>query len=109
MEDNLASPIGICDVVASSGVSMRTLYDGFHRCHGVAPMTWLKHRRLTQVHEELRLADPATSTSPKWRHAGGSSIWAVFPPIIGRVSAYCRRRLSSAAATDCRLAAEGRP
>jgi AraC-like DNA-binding protein len=70
MADNLASPIGICDVVASSGVSMRTLYHGFHRCHGVAPMTWLKHQRLTQVHDELRLADPSqvnvTEVATRW-------------------------------------------
>jgi AraC-binding-like domain len=58
MEENLSSPIGICDVVASSGVSLRTLYHGFHTCHGVAPMTWLKQRRLSKVHDELRLADP---------------------------------------------------
>jgi hypothetical protein len=58
MEENLSSPIGICDVVASSGISLRTLYHGFHTCHGVAPMTWLKQRRLSKVHDELRLADP---------------------------------------------------
>jgi len=70
IEENLASAIGICDVVASSGVSMRTLYHGFHNCHGVAPMTWLKHRRLARVHEELRLADPAdvnvTEVATRW-------------------------------------------
>jgi len=70
MEDNLASPIGICDVVTSSGVSMRTLYHGFHSCHGVAPMTWLKHRRLSRVHDELRSADPGemnvTEVATRW-------------------------------------------
>ena len=70
MEENLASPIGICDVVASSGVSMRTLYHGFHGCHGVAPMTWLKHRRLAKVHDELRMADPGqinvTEAATRW-------------------------------------------
>jgi transcriptional regulator GlxA family with amidase domain len=70
MEENLSSPIGICDVVASSGVSLRTLYHGFHTCHGVAPMTWLKQRRLSKVHDELRLADPGavnvTEVATRW-------------------------------------------
>jgi AraC-like DNA-binding protein len=70
MEENLASPIGICDVVASAGVSLRTLYHGFHNSHGVAPMTWLKHRRLSRVHDELRLANPAevnvTEVATRW-------------------------------------------
>jgi AraC-like DNA-binding protein len=70
MEENLGSPIGICDVVASSGVSLRTLYHGFHTCHGVAPMTWLKQRRLSKVHDELRLADPSevnvTDIATRW-------------------------------------------
>jgi AraC-like DNA-binding protein len=70
MEENLASPIGICDVVASAGVSMRTLYHGFRGSHGVAPMTWLKYRRLARVHDELRLADPAranvTEVATRW-------------------------------------------
>ena len=51
MEENLASAIGVCDVVASSGVSLRTLYHGFQSSHGVGPMTWLKNRRLSKVHD----------------------------------------------------------
>jgi AraC-like DNA-binding protein len=70
MEENLASPIGICDVVASSGVSMRTLYHGFRSCHGIPPMTWLRYRRLARVHDELRLADPGainvTDVATRW-------------------------------------------
>jgi AraC-like DNA-binding protein len=70
MEENLASPIGICDVVASSGVSLRTLYHGFHSSHGIAPMTWLKQLRLARVHDELRLADPGkvnvTEVATRW-------------------------------------------
>lgn len=70
MEENLSAPIGICDVVASSGVSLRTLYHGFHTCHGVAPMTWLKQRRLSKVHDELCLADPGevnvTEVATRW-------------------------------------------
>jgi len=70
MVEKLSSPIGICDVVANSGVSMRTLYHGFRSCHGVAPMTWLKQQRLSRVHDELRLADPGavnvTEVAMRW-------------------------------------------
>lgn len=62
MEANLASDIGIADVVAASGVSVRTLYYGFTACHGVAPMTWLKHRRLARAREDLAAADPAETS-----------------------------------------------
>ncbi len=85
MEQNLANPIGICDVVASSGVSMRTLYHGFHTCHGVAPMTWLKQRRLARVHDDLRSADP--------RHANVTDVatrWGFFH--LGRFAADYRAR-----------------
>ncbi len=70
MDENLASPIGICDVVASSGVSLRTLYHGFHSSHEIAPMTWLKLQRLSRVHDELSLADPSqvnvTDVATRW-------------------------------------------
>ena len=70
MEENLASPIGICDIVANSGVSLRTLYHGFRNCHGMAPMAWLKHQRLSRVHDELRFADPGrvnvTEVATRW-------------------------------------------
>src|SRR5580704_729594 len=70
MEQNLAASIGICDVVASSGVSMRTLYHGFRTCHGIPPMTWLKRQRLSRVHDELRAADAAqtnvTDVATRW-------------------------------------------
>jgi AraC-like DNA-binding protein len=62
MDANLASSIGIADVVASSGVSMRTLHHGFRTCHGIAPMTWLKHRRLDRVRADLASSHPADTS-----------------------------------------------
>lgn len=62
MEANLTNEIGIADVVASAGVSMRALYYGFQAAHGVAPMTWLKHRRLSRAREELTAASPGETS-----------------------------------------------
>lgn len=62
MEANLGRPIGIADVVESAGVSVRTLHHGFRSAHGVAPMTWLKHRRLERVRQELWAAGPGATS-----------------------------------------------
>jgi AraC-like DNA-binding protein len=59
---NLESDIGLLDIIASAGVSMRTLHHGFRRCRGMGPMTWLKRLRLDRAHADLEAADPATAT-----------------------------------------------
>ena len=59
---NLENDIGLVDVVASAGVSMRTLYYGFRRCRGMAPMAWLRRLRLDRAHADLEAADPASAT-----------------------------------------------
>jgi AraC-like DNA-binding protein len=68
---SLEEDIGLIDVVAASGVSVRTLYYGFRRRHGVGPMAWLKERRLERVHAELAAADPetvsVTEVALRWR------------------------------------------
>jgi AraC-like DNA-binding protein len=67
---NLANDIGLVDIVASSGVSMRTLHHGFRRCRGIGPIAWLKRLRLDRVHADLEAADPASVTvteiAAKW-------------------------------------------
>jgi AraC-like DNA-binding protein len=59
---NLEDDIGLVDIVASSGVSMRTLYYGFRRCRGMGPMTWLKRLRLDRAHADLEAAAPGSTT-----------------------------------------------
>lgn len=67
---NLENDVGLVDIVASSGVSMRTLYYGFRRCRGMGPMAWLRRLRLDRAHADLAAADPATATvteiAAKW-------------------------------------------
>lgn len=59
---NLENDIGLVDIVASGGVSMRTLYYGFRRCRGMGPIAWLKRLRLDRAHTDLEAADPASAT-----------------------------------------------
>jgi AraC-like DNA-binding protein len=59
---NLENDIGLVDIVASGGVSMRTLYYGFRRCRGMGPMAWLKRLRLDRAHADLEAADPGSAT-----------------------------------------------
>jgi AraC-like DNA-binding protein len=67
---NLEADIGLVDIVASAGVSMRTLYYGFRRCRGMGPIAWLKRLRLDRAHADLEAADPASATvteiAAKW-------------------------------------------
>jgi AraC family transcriptional regulator, ethanolamine operon transcriptional activator len=62
---------GVIDIVAASGVSARTLYYGFRRRHGVAPIAWLEQRRLERVRAEPAAADPGTTSATdvalRWR------------------------------------------
>jgi AraC-like DNA-binding protein len=59
---NLENDIGLVDIVASAGVSMRTLYYGFRRCRGMGPMAWLKRLRLDRAHADLVAAAPGSAT-----------------------------------------------
>jgi AraC-like DNA-binding protein len=70
--------ISIEDLVAVSGVSMRTLYAGFKRYKGVSPMLALKTKRLEAVREDLLTAgagDSVTDIVFRWgfTHLGNFS------------------------------------
>jgi AraC-like DNA-binding protein len=59
---NVARDISLVDIVASSGVSMRTLYYGYRRCHGVGPMGRLKRLRLDRAKADLETTHPGDGT-----------------------------------------------
>jgi AraC-like DNA-binding protein len=61
MHANLGEPIGLTDIVAAGGVSVRTLYAGFRRELGQPPMSYLKALRLDRARAALRAGDPATT------------------------------------------------
>ena len=56
---HLREPISIEDLVAASDVGVRSLFNGFRRFRGVAPMAYVKALRLELAHEMLSRADPA--------------------------------------------------
>jgi AraC-like DNA-binding protein len=63
------APITIGALAAASGVSARTLFEGFRRFRGVSPMAALKSIRLEHVHDELKSSDAAASVTEvalKW-------------------------------------------
>jgi AraC-like DNA-binding protein len=60
IEAHLQDDIGLRDIVASSGASLRSLYRSFERAHGTSPMAYLRQRRLQEAHTELLSADPGT-------------------------------------------------
>lgn len=59
---NVAREISLVDIVASSGVSMRTLYYGYRHCHGVGPMGRLKRLRLDRAKADLETTHPGDGT-----------------------------------------------
>jgi len=85
---NVAREISLVDIVASSGVSMRTLYYGYRRCHGVGPVARLKRLRLDRAKADLESAHPhdctVTDIAMRWGF-----------PHLGRFAADYRARFGA--------------
>ncbi|WP_165323670.1 AraC family transcriptional regulator [Rhizorhabdus phycosphaerae] len=56
IEEHADEPIDMARLVAVSGVSSRTLFEGFQRFRDISPMAYLRLTRLRRVHEELTSA-----------------------------------------------------
>jgi AraC-like DNA-binding protein len=63
IEAHLAEPIGIEEIVDASGVSARSLYEGFRRFRGTSPMEFLRSLRLRHVREDLLRAEAGATVS----------------------------------------------
>ncbi|MBV1697510.1 MAG: helix-turn-helix transcriptional regulator [Hyphomicrobiales bacterium] len=62
-------PISIGDLSAVTGVSARTLFEGFHRFRGTTPMALLRAIRLERAYTDLKAAAPSQSVADiafKW-------------------------------------------
>jgi AraC-like DNA-binding protein len=62
-------PLGVGDLTAVSGVSARTLFEGFHRFRGTTPMAMLRAVRLERARAELQAvgsAENVASIAFKW-------------------------------------------
>jgi len=50
----------VADLAGYAGVSERSLHSAFRRQLGTSPMSYVRHRRLEQAHDELLRLDPST-------------------------------------------------
>jgi flavin reductase (DIM6/NTAB) family NADH-FMN oxidoreductase RutF/AraC-like DNA-binding protein len=102
IEAHVAEPIGIDEIVAASGASMRSLYEGFRRHRGTSPMEFLRFLRLRRVRDELSSAQSAKTVSDvatRWGFYQFGRFAAQYRQLFGETpSATLRRTLSS---RDC--------
>lgn len=66
-----SQPLTAATLAEAAGVSVRSLHTAFRRQFGIAPMAYVRQRRLEQAHHELVAADPAsgaTVTAVALRH-----------------------------------------
>jgi AraC-like DNA-binding protein len=66
-----AHPFTTAELATIAGVGMRALQEGFQRSVGTPPMAYLRQLRLARVHEELRQAEPTTTTVAEVAHRWG--------------------------------------
>lgn len=71
IRDEPERPFTVADLAAISGMSVRSLQEGFRRHVGCAPMSYLQQVRLGRVHESLRRADPTRVTVASVAHRWG--------------------------------------
>ena len=71
IRDEPERPFSVADLAAISGMSVRSLQEGFRRHVGCAPMSYLQQVRLGRVHETLRRADPTRVTVASAAHRWG--------------------------------------
>jgi AraC-like DNA-binding protein len=62
MEANADQAIGITDIAAAAGVTVRAVQTAFRRHLGTTPLDHLRRLRLAEVHAELLAADPGEHT-----------------------------------------------
>src|SRR5205823_14465537 len=55
-------PVPISEICAECGASRRSLPRAFTEVLGIGPVTFLRRKRLCDIHSALRHADPATTT-----------------------------------------------
>ncbi len=70
LDGHLTEPIGVAEMAAVAGVSVRSLQQAFRRRRGCSPMQWLMRRRLEAARVALRAPEPATSVTKIATQAG---------------------------------------
>jgi AraC-like DNA-binding protein len=59
IESHFAEPLSLAEIAAQSGVSARSLQNGFQNFRNMTPMAFLRSIRLQRAHRALLAADPA--------------------------------------------------
>ncbi|MHC1558727.1 helix-turn-helix domain-containing protein [Actinomycetospora sp. C-140] len=85
LEEHAAEDVDVADVAEVAGLGVRGLQMAFRRWRGTTPLGHLREIRLGRAHEELRAADPRTTTV-----ADVAARWHFTHP--GRFSVTYRRR-----------------
>ncbi|MFG2944175.1 AraC family transcriptional regulator [Streptomyces adustus] len=73
VHDRPAEPYDATSLAAIAQVGVRTLQDAFRRHVGMSPMSYVNEVRLRRVREQLRTADPRTTTVTDVAYAWGFS------------------------------------
>jgi AraC-like DNA-binding protein len=97
IEAHVAEPIGIEEIVAASGASMRSLYEGFRRFRGTSPMEFLRSQRLRRVREDLSRASAGTTVSnvaARWGFYQFGRFAAQYRQLFGETPSTTLRRAS---------------
>lgn len=69
IDEHAHEAIDMASLVAVSGVSARTLFDGFQRFRDITPMGYLRHVRMHHVHRALAGGEPGRTvaeTAARW-------------------------------------------
>lgn len=98
IEAHVSEPIDVEDIVMASGVSMRSLYDGFRRFRGTSPMQFLRTLRLRRVREDLSAADGTITVSEvaaRWGFYQFGRFAAQYRQLFGETPSATLRRASA--------------
>jgi len=95
IREHLDQPISIADLIAASGASPRTLFDGFRQFRGVAPMRFVRQQRLLKAREALE--DPesragVTQVAMRWGFQHLGRFAADYAEAFGEVPSQTLRR-----------------
>lgn len=87
IDEHAHQDITAADIAAAAHVSIRAVQLAFRRHLDTTPLQHLRRTRLSQVHEQLRIADPATTTvtavAGRWGFSNPSRFAALYRRTYG--------------------------
>ena len=83
LQEHAAEDISAADIAAAAGTSIRAVQLAFHHHLGTTPTVYLRRIRMQHAHDDLRAADPETTTVTQI-----AASWGFWNP--GRFAAYYR-------------------